>query len=164
MKVKDKTFNRSAYEMTWISITVIFFGAIVYPIAFQVAKEKSLRDTILPIDLTQAVPVDSHNPTSTAAAARPLASAAHSIFKRDLKQGDVGPDVKELQKYLNQRGFVVSSSGNGSPGHENEVFGPGTKAALKRFQETYAPILLTPYGLTEGTGFFGKVTRDFVNS
>jgi hypothetical protein len=160
----EKSFHQSKYEMAWISVLVIFFGAIVYPIVFQIAKEKSIRMS-MPTPVTEEyISTPPETATTTPAVVHPVSSASHFVFKRDLKQGDTGTDVKELQKYLNDRGFTVAQTGNGSPGHENEVFGPGTKAALKKFQETYAAILLTPYGLSEGTGFFGKVTRDFVNS
>jgi hypothetical protein len=65
---------------------------------------------------------------------------------------------------LNKRGFIVAESGNGSPGQESDLFGPGTAKALKKFQEAYAEILLKPYGLKEGTGYLGEITRNFINS
>jgi peptidoglycan hydrolase-like protein with peptidoglycan-binding domain len=67
-------------------------------------------------------------------------------FIRDLKQGDIGPDVLFLQKYLNTHGFVIVSAGAGSPGSETNTFGSLTKQALIKYQISK--------GLP-GTGFFG---------
>ncbi len=84
-------------------------------------------------------------------------------FTRDLKLGDSGPDVKKLQEYLNSQGFIVAQTGPGSPGNETEYFGSLTKEALIRFQEAYKNKILSPLGLTRGTGYFGKATRDYIN-
>lgn len=51
-----------------------------------------------------------------------------------LSLGSKGAEVKELQEYLNKKGFVIALSGPGSPGKENEYFGPATKAAVTRLQ------------------------------
>lgn len=76
-------------------------------------------------------------------------------FTRDLELGDVGPDVIELQKYLNQNGFIVSVSGAGSIGHETNYFGSATQAALIKFQKAY--------NIDPASGFFGPITRAIVN-
>ena len=49
-------------------------------------------------------------------------------------------------------------------GKETTKFGASTKDALKRFQEAYKAEILTPAGLTTGTGQFSTSTRKFVNS
>lgn len=155
------TFDRSKYNITWISILVILLGTIIYPTFFERARQKQLQpvvQTITPVVVAPVTEVKKPAPSTTASA------SSRMMFTRDLKVGDKGPDVKKLQQYLNQRGFIVAESGNGSPGQETELFGPGTKDALKRFQESYAEILLKPYGLTEGTGYLGSVTRNFINS
>ena len=76
-------------------------------------------------------------------------------FTRDLKLGAEGPDVKLLQEYLNNNGFVIAKSGAGSKGKEVEKFGPSTKAALIRFQKSK--------GITPANGYFGPKTREFIN-
>ena len=45
----------------------------------------------------------------------------------DLKFGMVGPDVKELQKYLNNNGYPLAQAGFGSKGQETNNFVTLTK-------------------------------------
>jgi peptidoglycan hydrolase-like protein with peptidoglycan-binding domain len=52
-----------------------------------------------------------------------------------LKKGSKGKEVKILQEFLNQNGFIIASTGPGSPGKETETFGPATDAAVKRWQK-----------------------------
>lgn len=92
----------------------------------------------------------------------PIISAV--VFTRNLWVGDNGDDIQALQQFLNQEGFTVAPEGYGSPGNETEDFGLRTKEALIRFQEANAVRILSPFGLTEGTGFFGSSTRAFINS
>ena len=76
-------------------------------------------------------------------------------FTRDLKLGMEGSDVKLLQEYLNNNGFIIAKNGAGSKGQEMEKFGPATKAALIRFQKAK--------GIKPASGIFGPVTRLEVN-
>ena len=52
----------------------------------------------------------------------------------NLSLGTEHPIVKELQRFLNESGFIVASSGSGSFGFESTLFGERTKAALIKFQ------------------------------
>src|SRR3989344_257497 len=61
--------------------------------------------------------------------------ASVSAFVRNLEFGMSGADVKGLQVYLNTHGYVVASSGPGSPGNETTKFGGATRAALIKFQK-----------------------------
>lgn len=88
----------------------------------------------------------------------------NKVFMKDLAFEMIDPDVKDLQEFLNTQGFSVSKTGFGSPGMETEFFGPKTENALIRFQERYKNEILTPSGLSRGTGFFGPITRAFVNA
>ncbi len=85
-------------------------------------------------------------------------------FLRNLSFGSIGEDVKRLQIFLNQNNFTVSDSGSGSKGNETNFYGEKTQSAITRFQEYYMTQILTPLGLTSGTGYFGDSTRGFVNS
>ncbi len=78
-----------------------------------------------------------------------------NFFNRNLRLKDIGQDVLALQKYLNSKGFLVSQTGYGSLNNETTFFGPKTKTALIKFQK--ANNIFPPFG------FFGPITRDFIN-
>lgn len=77
------------------------------------------------------------------------------VFKNDLRLGVDHRDVKEMQKYLNAHGYVISKSGAGSPGHETTYFGAATKKALIKFQKAKK--------ISPATGLFGPLTRKAFN-
>jgi hypothetical protein len=85
-------------------------------------------------------------------------------FNKNLKVGDKGGDVKNLQKILNTHFItLVAPDGPGSPGYETDYFGLKTKDAVIRFQDAYASEVLIPSGLYGGTGFVGFYTRKKLN-
>ncbi len=86
--------------------------------------------------------------------------ASAYTFSRDLKEGDMGEDVRALQQLLNTDPQTkVATDGAGSSGQETTYFGPKTRIAVARFQERNASKILTPLGLFAGTGYVGSLTR-----
>jgi len=76
-------------------------------------------------------------------------------YNRNLDVGMSGPDVKELQKFLNNKGFVIANEGPGSPGNETEMFGSLTKQALARYQADQE--------IVPANGVFSDWTRWWLN-
>jgi DNA-binding beta-propeller fold protein YncE len=72
-------------------------------------------------------------------------------FTKNLSFGLTNPDVKNLQKFLNSHGFIVSKTGSGSLGSETDYFGPATRAALAAFQKAN--------NIVPAVGYFGPITR-----
>jgi len=83
-------------------------------------------------------------------------------FTRFLRLGSVGDDVLMLQKFLFSHPPITSNGGFGA-GNETKNFDLVTKDALIKFQEAHAGDILTPLGLTKGTGIFGAYTLKYVN-
>ena len=89
-------------------------------------------------------------------------TSTKATFTRNLSFGMSGSDVLALQKFLNSHGFIITKTGAGSPGHENGVFGPATKAALMKFQLVHKKEILDPQGLKSPNGVFGPGTMRVV--
>jgi len=77
-------------------------------------------------------------------------------FPRNLTLGDTGSDVRDLQRFLNSKGYIITNEGPGSPGNETERFGELTRAALIRFQREN--------NLQPAIGYFGPLTRALIAS
>lgn len=84
-----------------------------------------------------------------------IVSNSGFIFKRNLYRGMNSGDVKELQKYLNDHGFILAVSGAGAPGQETTYFGSLLQKSLIKFQKAN--------GIKPAIGYFGAVTRKFLN-
>ncbi len=86
-------------------------------------------------------------------------------FTANLKMGSKGTEVMNLQKFLNKSSDTqVAATGAGSPGNETSTFGPATKAAVIKFQNKYAADILTPSGLSKGTGNWFAASRAKANA
>ena len=53
-----------------------------------------------------------------------------------LSLGSAGEDVRQLQIFLNQNGYLVSETGYGSPGNETDYFGEKTLRAYTAYQKS----------------------------
>lgn len=98
-------------------------------------------------------PVATPGPTSSPA---PTAVISGVQFTRDLARNMSSVDVRTLQQILNARGFIIATSGAGSPGNETLYFGAATEAAVKKFQ--------TAQGISPISGYVGPLTRTALNS
>lgn len=86
-------------------------------------------------------------------------------FSRSLSIGSTGEDVRALQVLLNKDIVTqVNFTGIGSPGLETDYFGELTKQAVIKFQNKYANAILYPVGLSQGTGYVGPSTINFLNT
>ena len=83
--------------------------------------------------------------------------AISTEFKSELKVGSRGAEVTALQTCLAQESAIYPE------GQITGNFGARTKTAVIRFQEKYKEAILTPSGLTQGTGTVGKNTRAKLN-
>jgi hypothetical protein len=79
-----------------------------------------------------------------------------TTFTRDLSYLMTGQDVLLLQQYLNSHGFLLSTEGPGSPGHETTLFGDATRYQLIRFQKEH--------GISPAAGYFGPITRQYIQN
>ncbi len=157
------SFSNSSPELFAI-IPFRVIGSGVAPLTILHAPENTRDSNVAKlggIDLLRGV--ENALFTLLTADGRLLSQGSSYAFSRDLRVGSTGADVKELQKFLNARGFALAQSGPGSSGNETEYFGPITRAAMIRFQEAYTAEILTPVGLSRGTGYFGLSTRAKAN-
>jgi len=89
--------------------------------------------------------------TPVALVAVPAASATNFALTRNLYFGRSGDDVRALQRFLNQNGYIVAAIGPGSPGQETVYFGPATRAAVIKYQLAYS--------IAPAVGYVGVLTR-----
>ncbi len=78
-------------------------------------------------------------------------------FKGDLSVGSRNSEVTELQKCLARYPEIYPE------GTVSGYFGSSTREAVIRFQEKYSDDVLSPFGLTQGTGSVRGKTREKLN-
>ena len=81
-------------------------------------------------------------------------------FNTNLKYGDSEVDVLNLQTALEKEGFNISGE---KIGRNVGYFGEETASAVVGFQQKYKSEVLTPVGLSYGTGYVGASTRKKLN-
>jgi hypothetical protein len=100
--------------------------------------------------------------TPTTVATPLTSSATVGTLTDTLSLGDRSSQVIILQKFLNTKGYTVSSSGAGSPGNETDYFGTHTLKALQAFQCATLKIC-SGSSTTNGYGLVGPHTRAVLN-
>lgn len=135
------------------------------------SQSNLIQLTTKPVAGATALYVERSKPI-TAAPANPT-TAPVLEWTRDLKEGDAGQDVKELQQFLNLNlqpkdaqttaSTQIAKLGAGSPGAETIYFGKATKTALIVFQEKFASDILAPQQLEKGTGVADARTRQKIH-
>lgn len=146
------------------AITLALSGFAVAPIAHAQMTEAELdaeisRLTSIIEQLTGQLNLGSTGGFVSAASVCPY------TWTRDLGQGARGPDVLRLQQFLNASPDTqLAVTGAGSPGMETQYYGPITANAVSRFQAKYSSEVLTPIGLFNPTGYFGRMSRAKANN
>jgi len=143
-----------------VSAVVMMGGAVVAPASAATVEEltaqiNSLLATITSLQ-TQLAGITGGTGTGSCA----------YTFTQSLTVGSTGTEVMNLQKFLNTDPATQIASGvdAGAPGYETSYFGSRTKAAVIKFQDKYTAEVLTPVGLTSGTGYWGPSSRAKANS
>lgn len=85
-------------------------------------------------------------------------STIKNTFVSTLKLGSLGEEVVLLKTILN-----ADPSTALSPKNSTMIYDLATQIAVNKFQEKYASEILTPSGLTSGTGIVGPATRKKLN-
>ncbi|MDE2041297.1 MAG: hypothetical protein KGI59_02865 [Patescibacteria group bacterium] len=112
-----------------------------------------------------AAPAASSTASSTpAASSAPAGLSANPVqsrlpagfqFPAPMSVNTVSEYARDLQIFLNDRGYAVAAAGVGSFGHETDYYGPATQGALASFQAAQ--------GIAPAVGNFGPLTMARAN-
>jgi peptidoglycan hydrolase-like protein with peptidoglycan-binding domain len=152
------TLSIPNFDKDYLSLTLIIFSkkekdivegeAKSYDFSLKISFKQPIQVPI--VSPTSSLPSTSSSPTSTS-------FPSCSSFERNLSFGMRGEDVKCLQEILKKEGVYPEGLVTG-------YFGPLTLKAVVSFQEKYKKEILSPWGLTKGTGYVGKTTRAKLNA
>src|SRR3989344_3371042 len=164
---KDKQSYMSSFKKIFATVTVVtMLGVAAVPAPASAITATELQAQIDAL-LAQIAQLQSQLTTVEGGTSTGAITGIPSgfTFSSNLTVGSTGNDVKYLQLLLNSDSATkLANSGAGSPGSETTYFGPITKSSVIKFQDKYASDILTPVGLTSGTGYFGPSTRSKANS
>lgn len=135
---------------------------LIYPYSFTVSitgQDSGADQTLIQKLLAQ---IDSLKKQIAAILAQRQGGASQSSncsqITGDLSLGMSGSEVSCLQTFLKNQGADIYPEG-----FVTGNFGNLTKAAVIKFQEKYASDILTPIGLSNGSGYVGARTRAKIN-
>lgn len=163
---KELTLNKAVAALVGVAMA----AGLAFAFAAERAHAVTLSELVELFIALEVIPADKADEARSVLASQgsetpaPGGAAMACNFTRNLASGATGADVMELQKFLNAKGYTVAAAGAGSAGMETQYYGPATAAAVSKLQVAFASEILTPLGLTSGTGFFGAATRAKANS
>lgn len=148
-------------KVKWLAVGLVgvgvaaalFAGALVQTASAQSMTLKDLVELFISLGI---IAPDKAVQARQAVSSGTTSTTVSTTFSRNLTVGSTGSDVKDLQKFLNSKGYTVASSGPGSAGNESSYFGPATRAALAKYQAAQ--------GISPAVGYFGPITMKSVNS
>ena len=114
------------------------------------------EEKIEPVPIQPVAPESAPPPPATVRPAPPPARLTAPLTVT-LKAGDRGIQVQSLQNFLISQGFLALNLNTG-------FFGNLTQTAVIKFQESRAAEILTPNGLSSGTGIVGPATRRAISA
>jgi len=137
-----------------VILAIVFLSVVV---AGRAEAQVTMADLETLIRDLQSKVLELQRQVAQMSAVQPVILAVPRTFMIDqnLAHGARGESVTNLQRALARDGVY------GGP--VTGYFGELTRAAVVQFQEKYASEILTPLGLTKGTGFFGSATREQLN-
>ena len=148
------------------TVTMLTIGGMLFPAgAVQALTAAELQEQINALLATLSSLQDQLTVLQGGSTGGTITGCTITSFDKNLTLTSSGADVKCLQIILNSDASTqVAASGVGSAGNETTYFGPLTKAAVIKLQNKYASSILTPVGLSSGTGYVGSSTRAKLNT
>ena len=131
-------------------LSILFLGMLVFPnisSASTIAELTAMLNSLLAQVVSLQQQITEQTGTTT--------SWCHT-FNTNIKHGNSGEEVKALQTVLTKENFDVSKDKSG-------YFEEYTASAVVGFQQKYKSEVLTPVGLSYGTGYVGASTRKKLN-
>lgn len=154
-----RTFDAPAFENTFASF-VADYAATTTPTPTPIPFT-DVADFAFSLEDTRTAA----SPLSARAAQAAAAGGSCYTFTGSFSLGDDAPEVREVQRFLNQFAETqLADSGPGAPGEETSFFGTRTLGAVRAFQSRYALEILASVGLAAPTGFWGPSTRAQANA
>lgn len=145
------------YTLNWESTTVADGYHTVNAVALDNSGNYATSSTVT-INVVNQPSGGVHGPafSNPSDNSLPVVSVSSPIvLTRNLPYLVTNNQVKLLQKFLNDHGFLIAKSGPGSKGHETNFFGVLTKKAVIKFQLANK--------IKPAVGYVGPITRAVIN-